>query len=148
MKLQLKNRIAKFYQRPLDITIIEIKMCDEMFNDIECLDYDNSFIEKGYEIYEKANVFAIEHPFGESAAYAGGTITRIDFYKGISQFYHNIPTGSGSSGAPIMLLHNNKVIGVHLGKDYNEGFNFGCFIGEIFMKRNYLNQKIYTMPLD
>ena len=149
MKLQFKDRKFLFYPDPIDITIIEIKKYDKVYNDIEWLDYDNSFIEKGYKIYEKANVFAIEHPFGESASCASGTITRINFYKDISQFYHNIPTDLGSSGAPIMLLHNNKVIGVHLGKDYYEGFiNFGCFIGEIFMKRNYLNQKIYTMPLD
>ena len=148
MKLQFKNRKFLFYPDPIDITIIEIKKYDKVYNDIEWLDYDNSFIEIGYKIYKEANVFTIEHPLGESASCASGRITRIDFYEGISQFYHNITTGLGSSGAPIILLNNNKVIGIHLGKDYNEGFNFGCFIGEIFMKRNYLNQKIYTMPLD
>ena len=144
MKLQLKNRIAKFYQRPLDITIIEIKKCDEMFNDIECLDYDNIYMERGYEIYKDANIFTVEYPHGGSAAYASGKIVNIQFNMKMYEFYHNISTEEGSSGAPIILIGNNKVIGVHLGKIENNSLfegtiNFGCFIGEIFKDKNYLN---------
>ena len=144
MKLQLKNRIAKFYQRPLDITIIEIKKCDEMFNDIEYLDYDNIYMERGYEIYKDANIFTVEYPHGGSAAYASGKIVNIQFNMKMYEFYHNISTEEGSSGAPIILIGNNKVIGVHLGKIENNSLfegtiNFGCFIGEIFKDKNYLN---------
>ena len=42
---------------------------------------------------------------------------------------HKCNTDSGSSGSPILLLKNNKVIGVHYGAPkHNKNFNFGTLL--------------------
>ena len=40
MNLELKNRFCKYIEEPKDIAIIEIKKSDEIYKDIEFLDYD------------------------------------------------------------------------------------------------------------
>ena len=113
MKLNSNNREIKYFKKPKDITIIEIKNSDIIYNDIEFLDYDSDFLRKGYNIYDNVDVFSIEHPLGDSAACASGRIIKI---KNL-EFEHNIPTDNGSSGCPIILLNNNinliQVIGIH-----------------------------------
>ena len=47
MKLNLNNRKIEYFPRPKDITIIEIKSNDEIYNDILFLDYDLNF-KRGY----------------------------------------------------------------------------------------------------
>ena len=102
MKLDLSNRYMKFFNKPTDITIIEIKNTDIIYKDIEFLRYDSNYI-NGYDIYKNIDVFTIEYPFGENASSASGLILNIyDF-----QFDHNIPTEEGSSGCPIILLNSN-----------------------------------------
>ena len=64
----------------------------------------------------------------------------IDDYE----FKHNIPTDSGSSGCPIILLNNNinlcQVIGIHKEADLRKNVNCGTFIGEIF-NNNVINKR-------
>ena len=50
IKLILKNRFIHYFEKPKDITIIEIKEFDDIFPDIEFLDYDSNFIQNGYKI--------------------------------------------------------------------------------------------------
>ena len=142
MLLKLNNRTAKFIERPKDLAMIEIKKSDEIYNDIEFLDYDYNYSINGYAIYKNLDVFSIEHPNGGEAKYSSGKIIDIDGYE----FMHNISTDKGSSGCPIILLNDNinliQVIGIH-----KEGYeaiklNGGTFIGEIFNKeneKNYIN---------
>jgi len=40
MKLKLDNRLTKYLEEEKDIAMIEIKESDEIYNDIEFLDYD------------------------------------------------------------------------------------------------------------
>ena len=54
MKLDLNNRFIKSTDEQKDITIIEIKKTDEIYEDIKFLDYDNNYI-KGY-IYTWINL--------------------------------------------------------------------------------------------
>ena len=103
MKLKFNNRYTKYIERPRDIAMIEIKKADEIYNDIIFLDYDLNCIHKGYSIYKGIDVFSIEHPLGEDASCASGTIINIYEYE----FDHNIATDKGSSGCPIILLNNN-----------------------------------------
>ena len=131
MKIILNNRYIKFYPKEKDITIIEIKSYDQIYNDIELLNYDLNY-KNGYEIYKNVDIFSIEHPLGESASCASGKIIYINNYE----FRHNIPTDNSSSGCPIILLNKNiniiQVIGIHKLADYSEKLNCGTFIGEIF----------------
>ena len=138
MKLELKNRIIKYFERPKDITTIELKESDAIYRDIEFLDYDYNY-RKGYSIYEEADIFTLEHPYGNDASFSSGKIISVYNFE----FDHNISTDDGSSGCPILLLNNNVnfigVIGIHKDGIYSENIkiNRGTFIGEIFI--NELN---------
>ena len=144
MKLNLNSYNITYFKIPKDITTIQINNSDEIFKDIEFLDYDRNYV-NGYNIYLNADVFSIEHPFGKGAACASGTITNINNYE----FDHNISTENGSSGCPIILLNDNigliQVIGIHKNAEYTKKINGGTFIGEIFKglnKSDLLNNRI------
>lgn len=141
MKFKLDNRYIKYFPKPKDITIIQMKKYDEIFEDIELLDYDLNY-KKGYMIYKNVDIFSIEHPLGKEAACASGKIIDvIDF-----EFEHNVPTDKGSSGCPLILLNNNlniiQVIGIHKEADNKKKLNYGTFIGEIFNENNNLKNII------
>ena len=63
--INLNNRL-KYTNKDQDITIIEIKVSDEIFPNIEFLNYDLNY-KRGYEIYEDAIIITIQHPLGEDA---------------------------------------------------------------------------------
>ena len=123
--LNLKGRYIKFLEPPKDITAIEIKSSDSIYDYIQFLNYDLNYQINGYNRYNNASIFSIEHPLGQDAAAASGKIINIyDF-----QFDHDISTDNGSSGSPIILLNFNDVIGIH--KNTSQKVNGGTFIGEI-----------------
>ena len=128
----------KFFEQPKDITIIQVNNRDEIYNDIEFLDFDRNYI-NGYNIYKNADVFTIQYPFGQNASCASGSIKDIYDYE----FEHNISTNNGSSGSPIILLNNNinniQVIGIHKCGFLSKPINGGTFIGEIFKEMNIDN---------
>ena len=142
MYLKFDNRYIKFIPEPIDIVIIEIKMTDKIYNDIELLDYDMNY-KKGYKFYKNLDIFSVEYPYGKHAVTASGKIKDINDYE----FEHTIPTDSGSSGCPILLLLNNninliQVIGIHKEADYLKKVNIATFIGEIFNEdNNYMVDK-------
>ena len=128
MKLNFKNRQIRFFPKYRDITIIEMKYTDSIYEDIEFLEYDKLFYRKeGYSIYLNTYAFTVGYPFGEVSC-ASGKITKIKYYE----FEHNIPTKMGLSGCPIISLEYMKVIGIHKEGDYLKNINLGTFIGEIF----------------
>ena len=133
MKLNLNNRKIEYFKKPKDITMIEIKTSDEIYNDILFLDYDLNCL-KGYEEYKDSIVFIIEHPNGDSAEYACGQIVNVNG----NEFDHDISTEKGASGSPIILYTKNinriQVIGIHKEAYKTENLNIGNFIGEIFKK--------------
>ena len=88
IKLKLDNRLIIYLKKPKDITAIEIKEIDDMFQDIKLLDYDINYIQNGFTIYKDAEVFTIEHPRGKNAASASGKILEVKDYE----FIHNIST--------------------------------------------------------
>ena len=139
MKLKINHRNINYFPEPKDITIIEIKNHNDIYTDIEFLNYDTNYNKYGYKIYKNIDIFSIEHPLGDSEACASGKIINIEDYE----FEHNIPIDNGSSGSPIILLNNNmnlvQVIGIHKEADYSKKLNLGTFIGEIFNKKDNLN---------
>ena len=137
MKLKLDGRYTQFIKNIKDITVIEIKDSDEIYKDIEFLDFDFHYLKDGYKIYHNAEVFSIDHSLVQSIEYATGSIININGYE----FKHNISLGAGSSGYPIILLNNNinsiQVIGIHkYGGDKSSVINNGTFIGEIINEIN------------
>ena len=149
MKLNFENRFIKYFPPPKDITIIEIMPYDEIYNDIEFLNYDLNYI-NGYEIYQNVDVFIIGFPLGKNASCSSGRINEIDEFE----FFHSISTEKGSSGSPVILLNENinliQVIGIHKSYDTYKKLNCGTFIGEIVNIRynselnneNNINKKI------
>ena len=133
--LNLKGRYIKFLEDKKDkrdITAIEIKTTDEIYKDIKFLNYDFNYYINGYNIYNDAFIFSIEHPLGQDASSASGKIINIDKFE----FDHDIDTNYGSSGSPIILLNNLiMVIGIHKNTDSNK-VNGGTFIGEIINEIN------------
>ena len=144
MKLKKGNRVIKYFKRPKDITVIEIKNNDDIYKDIDFLDYDYNCVPNRYNIYENIDVFSIQHPLGDNAACGSGTIININNYE----FEHTISTDNGSSGCPIILLNSNinfiQVIGIHKNANVTKKLNYGTFIGEIF-NTNYSNKNINSV---
>ena len=129
--LDIKNLYIKYFEKPRDITVTEIKELEDICKDIEFLDYDNNFLQRGYFIYENVDVFSIHYVLGDESVCAVGKIIKINGYE----FEHDILTEQGSSGGPIILLNNNinflPVIGIHKQKNIKKDINRGTFIGEI-----------------
>ena len=137
MNLTLKERDIQYFPKKKDITIIQIKKEDEIYNNVEFLYYDMNYI-NGYNIYKDVYIYSIGHPGGENASYERGKIINIQDYE----FNFNIPIDKCSSGCPIILLGNNinliQVIGIHKEAETNDLTNLSCgtFIGEIFKDNN------------
>ena len=110
----------------------------------------------GYTINKNVDVFSIEHPYGDDASCASGSIININDYE----FEHNISTDIGSSGCPIILLNNDinliQVIDIQKEGDYKKKLNGGTFIGEILKEElndiennnNYIIAEIYIEEED
>ena len=145
IKLNINDLYIKYFQKPKDVTVIEIQDLYDIYQDIEFLDYDINYKQNGYLIYQDVDVFSVYHPLGDSASCANGKIKSIKGYE----FNHNIPTEFGSSGCPIIILYNNldliQVIGIHKKGNNKMGINCGTFIGEII---NEINEEINNNVLD
>jgi len=137
--LNMNNRNIHYLNLPKDITALEIKDSDDIFEDIEFLSYDKNY-EDEYTNLKNADVFTVDHPIGKNASSASGTIIDLKEYE----FYHNISIDSESSGCPILLFNDNinliKVIGIH--KNADKIHNIGTFIGEIIREiKKYIENK-------
>jgi len=135
INLNLNNRYIIYLPKPKDITIIRIKIGE--IDKIKYLTFDLNF-SHGYTDYKYEEALAIGYPKGEKLASGNGTIGEIinDY-----EFFHNIPTDHGSSGSPIILCNNLKVIGIHKESDNKKKLNVGTFIGEAIKEidKNKLN---------
>ena len=125
-----------------DTTIIEIfpeKDDIKSFLDIELS------LEKEYL---KEQVYTLQYPKGKYCSVSHGSILSIDEFN----IAHNCSTETGSSGGPIILLNNFKVIGIHKGsKKYNLEINFGTLlkfpINEFTKKFSKINRKFLILVL-
>ena len=68
-----------YFPKPKDITIIEIKNNDSIYNEIEFLDYDYNY-KKGYIKYKNERIFTIENPLGKSVHSTIGRIINNNKY--------------------------------------------------------------------
>ena len=135
INIELNSRYIKFYKRPIDISVIEIKEKDGIDKEIEYLNHDINYKVIGYSKYKEMEVISLGYPFGEELSAGIGKIIDIKGYE----FEHNIPTEQGSSGAPIILLNLKMVIGIHKYGDLKKNINVGTFIGEIYNENNIKN---------
>ena len=95
------NRFIKFFKLPLDITAIEIKKTDDIYKDIEFLDYDPNY-QKGYQIYKDTDIHTTYFHNGGEAVSSSGRFIKIN--KNENDLCHTIIAEPGASGSPIIVL--------------------------------------------
>jgi hypothetical protein len=127
--LNFKNRRIKFFPKPKDITIIEIKNSDEIYNDISFLVYDGS---KNYKDYKDTEIFSLYFSKeGEILFGSGKIILTADF-----EFDYIIQKDKDCDGGPILLFNDYinliRVIGIYKESKSSHNLITGTFIGEIF----------------
>jgi len=121
--LKIDNERMIYTNEKLDVTFIEIKEKDNINNYLELDDEIKNCIFSNNEnfyflknIYSNKSIYSINYPNGKKVvvSYAQSPI----FYENNNNFLHKCSTLYGSSGAPILLIENQKVIGIHLSADY------------------------------
>ena len=111
-----------YTSKEFDATIIEIKPEDKIkkFLEIDENIFDNDYL----KIYKKNTViYTLQYPKGIVSSHSIGKICQMNKHFII----HDCSTDFGSSGSPILLLSNFKVIGIHKG-EINRKINGGIFI--------------------
>ena len=134
-EIKINNMRKIFINKELDSFFIEIlpedKICDYLEVD------ENAFKGKEIEdyIYKKKSVYVLQYPKGEKVAMNSGIVGR----KQEKKIFHLCNTEFGSSGAPILLQDNFKVIGIHIGGSNKFQLNYGILINypiSEFIKQN------------
>ena len=129
--IKLDNNRMMYTNEKLDVTIIEIK--DNLNN--KYLELDDEIINyfklnKNEEesdinnIYSTDSIYLINYPENKEVVVSYGQPP--DFSK--SEIFHKCSTKEGSSGSPILLINNQKLIGIHYGASKNFEFNKGTLL--------------------
>ena len=120
-------RFIKYFGDPIEICAIEIFNIFEK-NEIKFLNYDLDYIKNGYNTYLDKDISILYFSKLNNIEFSSGKIKSInDSNK--NEFIHSIGTSDGSSGSPIILIDNFKVIGIQK-ENNNEKNNIGTFIGK------------------
>ena len=83
---------------------------------------------KDYEQFLEKKIKIAQFPGGKELSLSEGIISKINA-KNNYEFFHNANTKGGSSGSPIFLDGEIRVLGIHRGGSKKEKQNLGCFIG-------------------
>ena len=129
-EINLEVNRFKCTDEELDFTIIEILKED---NFIYYLEIDE-FIDSTY--YENAQICIFQYPGGKPLQYSQGTNSGLNN----NYFIYSAGTLGGSSGSPLMLIKNKKIIGLHkagcgVKKDKK---NIGIPMNLIIKKMNFI----------
>jgi len=133
--IDLKIKREIYFNEDYDITLIELNEKDKIKEYLE-LD-DNLFQENGDIIYKNKSIYILHYQNGKEAKVSYGLLNNIDK----SNIIHNCIIDNSSSGAPILNLKSNKVIGIH-----NKGLNY-YNIGTLlkFPLKDFVNMKLMTI---
>ena len=128
-----ERKIYSLDKEKYDLTIIEIiPEEDKIFHffEMEYVDVTNKYI--------NSIVYVLQYPGGKECSISHGKIRDIQKFN----IYHDCSTIGGSSGGPILLLKNYKLIGIHKGFDPNVNYNIGSLLKEPIemFNSNYLNK--------
>ena len=88
INLKLNSRYIKFFKKPIDISVVEIKDIDGINEEIEYLNHDLIYKVGGYLQYNKKDILSLGYPFGEELSTGNDKIININGFE----FEHNIPT--------------------------------------------------------
>ena len=129
-RIQLNNNRLIYTNEKLDITIIEIKDNDIINNkylelDNEIMNYFNLNKEEDLnylsDIYSNNSIYLINYPDYKNIVVSYGQPPNFSE----SEIFHKCTTKKGSSGSPILLINNQKLIGIHYGSSEQYDFNKG-----------------------
>ena len=110
IKLNKSRRVYSSNNEKLDIMILKIFEKDELKN-INYLEIDDYLLTKNSELsYEDSSIYILHYPSASDVkvSYGYGIQTKNQY-----NIIHKCKTLNGSSGAPILNLLSNKVIGIH-----------------------------------
>ena len=133
-KFEIKNRKCHTNE-DLDYTYLEIFDYDQIEDFLEIA---NESYPNYDEEYKNDDVAILQYSKGGPLSIKGGHLKEIKN----DLIYHTIPTYKGSSGSPIiLLLRENKVIGIHSRTMKKKKINAGQFINSVIsdlIKNNIL----------
>ena len=126
------QRFIKCFPKPIDITIIQILNSDYIGGEERYLIPDYNY-KNGYNIYLNGNFYLAGYPIFKSKNTGERHICsgKIKSINNNYEFMHTLDTSSGSSGAPLCLMDDLTVIGIHKKGNKLTGYNYGTFIGII-----------------
>ena len=131
-----------YFNKGYNTTIIELKDYDNITNFLE-LD-DNLFGNNIKSIFENESIYILQYLNGAKAIVSYGNLNQLNGYN----INHSCFINSGSNGAPILNLTNNKVIGITLEiQGMMNNNNNGIFLKNPI--EDYINKyqiKIIQMP--
>ena len=111
-----------FSTKNFNATIIELKDSDNINNFLE-LD-ENIFRNDTIDYYQFQSIYILQHLFSGSTCVSYGILNKLNELN----IEHTCFSESGSNGAPILNLSNNKVIGISLDSIKNNNFNSGIIL--------------------
>ena len=124
IKINNSRKIFTSNQNEYDISIIEL-LPEDNFDLNNLLEIENDIFkfDNLNDIYKNKSIYIIHYPKGKEPNYSVDTITFIDI-NNISMG-HFCDTMDGSSGGPILNLKTYNVLGIHIGKKFNNKWNIG-----------------------
>ena len=140
---KIKRKI--YTNNKYDVTIIEIfEDIDGKYEYIELNDdiikamnlKKNEIIANYKNLYENESIYIVNYLKGENIVVSYGLLGLI---KSEYEINHKCNTDKGSSGAPILSLKDNKLIGIHKGSKNNYEFNIGFLIIFPIIEFNQIN---------
>ncbi len=120
-----------YFSKEYDITMIEVKKSDEIKYFLE-LD-DNLFCKKPIMYYENKSIYLLQYK--DVVIVSQGVIKKMDEHR----IEHSCPAKRGSSGAPLLDLETNQVIGINRTSS-NDNNNRGIFLR--YPIHDFLNQEV------
>ena len=79
--------------------------------------------------YKNQDICIVQYPDGGDLSFAQGGINSFDNYK----IKHLVSTHKGSSGSPILLQKNFKIIGIHKAGNKKKNENIGISMKDILI---------------
>ena len=143
------ERFIRCFDYPKDITVIELKNYDYIPDYkflLPDLEYKNGYYNYNNQKFYLAGYPGVNNYHNGERHISSGRV--FDIYLNNIEFEHTLDTRNGSSGAPICLLRNGKVIGVHKAHKKqsplgNLSINKATFIGVII---DELEKEYYLLP--
>ena len=127
-EIDLEKDRFKLTNKEMDFTVIEILKEDNIHN----------FLEINHEQYDMNNeIYSYQYAGGVKLGFSFGNI----IVKKENLLEYNVGTKEGSSGSPILLMKNSKVIGLHKASYINpksEKINIGIPIEILFNQISYI----------